>query len=207
MVSASQALTADGGTAPEDLLLVRRALQGDSLAVDQVLERLSCVVRFVYRLNRSLGYGLPPEQLEDVVQQVYLAVWPRLPDYVGSAALESWVFGFCRNCLRAAARRRAQAAQTTVGLGADGELGGAVDALRPGPETNVEETEGLDALQAELERLSPAEREVVELRHLEGWSFEQIARQRDLPASTVKDRCYRALVRLRERLERRHVCE
>ena len=57
----------------------------------------------------------------------------------------------------------------------------------------------------ELARLRPVERRVVELRHFEGLSFEDIARELDLPASTVKDRCYRALIKMKARLRRRDV--
>ena len=102
----SRTLPSDRGTGPRDLLLVQQALRGDAESVEELLARLSCTVRFVYRLNRTTGYFMTTEALEDVVQQVYAAFWPRLADYTGTAALESWVYGFCRNCLRAEARRR-----------------------------------------------------------------------------------------------------
>ena len=66
-------------------------------------------------------------------------------------------------------------------------------------------TEGEEILHEELQKLKPEESEAVRLRHLEGWSFEQIARQQGLAASTVKDRCYRALLKMKDRLERRDV--
>ena len=97
---------ADRGTGPEDQLLVQAALSGRRDSVDTVMRRLSCVVRFVYRLNRSMGCNMPTEGLEDVAQQVFLALWPRLPEFAGTSALETWVYGFCRNCLRSEFRRR-----------------------------------------------------------------------------------------------------
>ena len=193
----------DRGTGPADLPLVQRALTGDGAAVEDLLGRLACVGRFVWRLNKSLGYGLPAEALEDVVQQVYAAMWPRLPDFAGTAALESWAFGFCRNCVRAEARRRAQRHRGRQSLEVD-ELQAAAGGAELAPH-GAEGVEALDALQEELQRLQPLEREVVELRHLAGLSFEEIARQKGLPPSTVKDRCYRALLRVRGRLQRRHV--
>ncbi len=190
---------ADAGTGPEDLLLVRRVLRSaDEQAVGALLGRLSCVPRFVYRLNRSLGYGLGASQLEDVVQQVYLAIWPRLGDFDGSASLSSWVYGFCRNCTRAAARRRAAAPAAVHGI----EVSTGEDGM---PERGVVRRERADAVCDELSRLPQAEREVVLLRHLEEWSFERIARHQSVAASTVKDRCYRAVQKLRGRLERRDV--
>ena len=193
--------TRDSGTGPTDRILVQNALRGDPAAVDAVVARMACIVRFTYRLNRRLGCCLPAEALEDVVQQTYLAVWPRLAQFAGSSALESWLFGFCRNCLRAEMRRRG--GRPTVGMDEAFEM--AIPAQQPGTDEVLERAEGLDALHDELQRLKPVERDVVELRHLHGVSFEEIARRTGLPTSTVKDRCYRALVRIGERLRRRHV--
>lgn len=190
------------GTGPKDTILVQRALARDHQALEELLGRLGCVVRFVYRLNRTLGYGLPAEVLEDVVQQVYMAIWSRLRDYGGTASLESWAFGFCRNCLRAEARRRAQRAKTDASDHVELERSPSSDLL---PGQAAERTERIDAVLDELEKLDPPLREAVVLRHLQGWSFEEIARRQGLPASTVKDRCYRALMRMRERLRRRDI--
>ncbi|MHC5064506.1 MAG: RNA polymerase sigma factor [Planctomycetota bacterium] len=185
-----------------DLLLVRRALEGEREAVEGVLSRLACTVRFVFRLNRNLQCGLPTEALEDVVQQVYTTVWTRLSAYSGNAALESWVFGFCRNCLRAELRRRSKRLRLLRNAGP--ELSEVVDqSARPDGQMLLHE--GLNLLHEELEKLSPEEQSVVKLRHLEDWSFERIARHLDLPASTVKDRCYRALLKMRGGLGRRDV--
>jgi RNA polymerase sigma-70 factor (ECF subfamily) len=189
------------GTGPADLMLVRRALAGERPAIEELLVRLSCVVRFTLRLNRGLGYGLPTEVLEDVVQQVYVAVWPRLERFVGTASLESWVFGFCRNCLRAEARRRAGRLRLLKPL--TDEEAEPLEQCDPG--RGFWDRERADGLRSELERLSADERVVVELRHLEDWSFERIAQHLDLPASTVKDRCYRALSKMKERMRRRDV--
>jgi RNA polymerase sigma-70 factor (ECF subfamily) len=193
-------LRVDRGTGPQDLLVVQGALRGEREAIDAVMRRLGCVVRFVFRLNRSMGYNLPTEGLEDVVQQVYTAVWPRLVDYAGTSALETWVFGFCRNCLRAEFRRRTTRQRFVQGDEEwDEHRSGA-----PAPEDQALRLEGLDLLQEELALLPALDREMVELRHLHNWSFEQIARQKNLPPSTVKDRCYRALDRIRMRMKRRY---
>lgn len=198
----SPSVAEPGCTGPQDLLLVKRALRGEVEAVEGLLQRLACIHRFVFRLNRSLGYGLAVDVLEDVVQQVYGAVWPRLRDFAGSAALESWVFGFCRNCLRSEMRRRRQRAVVL-----DPELESAPaqgESRRTAVELAVDE-EGMDVLRDELARLDPDERTVVEMRFLEDTSFEHIARVLGVPASTVKDRCYRAMTRLKGRLRRRDV--
>lgn len=201
-MSSPPILAERGSTGPQDLLLVKRALRGEADAVEGLLQRLACIHRFVFRLNRTLGYGLPIDVLEDVVQQVYGSVWPRLRDYIGSAAIESWVFGFCRNCLRAEARGRRRAGRPFATMAEGDDLDASSDATAL---HEVALEEGVDALRAELAQLDADEREVVELRFLHEQSFEHIARVLDIPASTVKDRCYRALERLKGRLRRRDV--
>ena len=199
MASRSLSLRTDAGTGPKDLMLVQAALRGEEQAMGEMLGRLSCVVRFVFRLNKSLGYGLPTEGLEDVVQQVYVAILPRLRHYAGTAALETWVYGFCRNCLRSEMRRRLSRLRSVR----SGELRHQ-QTDRPAPEDAAVQSEGLDMLQEELDRLDLLDREIVELRHLREWNFEQIAQQKGLPVSTVKDRCYRALDKIRFRMTRRN---
>ena len=79
------------------------------------------------------------------------------------------------------------------------------DAPEASPVHRAEQREHLDLVRDELAQLPELERVVVELRHLEDWSFERIARELGIAASTVKDRCYRGLSRIEERLRRRDV--
>jgi RNA polymerase sigma factor (sigma-70 family) len=74
----------------------------------------------------------------------------------------------------------------------------------PPPEERAVQMESLDLLHEELEQLTEGDREIVELRHLQDRSFEQIARQKNLPPSTIKDRCYRAVDKIRMRMKRRY---
>ncbi len=73
------------------------------------------------------------------------------------------------------------------------------------PDGEVVARERLEVLRTALDELDEAERRVVELRFFEDWSFERIARELDVAPSTVKDRCYRALSRMKDRLRRRDV--
>ncbi|MCR9248137.1 MAG: sigma-70 family RNA polymerase sigma factor [bacterium] len=192
--------TSTSGNGPADLVLVQSALRGERHAIDGLLQRLGCIPRFVFRLNRSLAVGLPAEALEDVVQQVYAALWPRLGDFHGRNPLETWVFAFCRNCLRSAARRGHEQRRAAM---LSPEMLATLPAEGGAPELPVARREALELLQDELAGLSAEERDAVEARHLHGASFEDLARASGVAVSTIKDRCYRAIQRLQERLGRR----
>lgn len=195
-------MTAVAGNGPADLLLVQAALRRETAAVDTLMARLGCVPRFVFRLNQTLGYGLASEALEDVVQQVYAALWPRLGEFHGRNPIETWVFGFCRNCMRSAVRR---ARDKRRGAALSDEMLAVIPAAGENPSRLLDRNEVLAALRDELAELPDAERAVVEARHLDGQSFEELARASGVAVSTIKDRCYRAMQRLKQKLGRRMV--
>src|SRR5215218_7634900 len=66
-------------------------------------------VAFVWRVLRT--FGLSETQLEDAVQDVFLVVHRRLPEWEGRAAITTWLFAIARR-VAAAHRRRAHGART-----------------------------------------------------------------------------------------------
>jgi DNA-directed RNA polymerase specialized sigma24 family protein len=69
--------------------------------------------------------------------------------------------------------------------------------LADAPGVPIEETIALDLA---LRQLSPEEREIVTLRHLDGLSYQELAEQLDIPPGTVMSRLFYARRRLRELL-------
>jgi RNA polymerase sigma-70 factor (ECF subfamily) len=169
----------------EDQELVRAALAGDARAVDALVQRLSCVPRILRLLNRRMGAVLGPEDLSDVTQDTLALLWPRIRDYTGRVALESWAYGYCFNGLMNAVRRiRRRAAGT---LEAD-EL---ESSSRDG--TSLDH----DALQRGLDRLDERAVRVIRLKYYDGLTFDEIAARLGVAPSTVKSVHYRGMSRLK----------
>ncbi len=69
---------------------------------------------FVWRTVRRLG--VPPEEVDDVVQDVFMVVHRRLPEFEGRSSLNTWLFGIAYRVIRdhrrkvAARQRREQLA-------------------------------------------------------------------------------------------------
>jgi RNA polymerase sigma-70 factor (ECF subfamily) len=178
-----------------DLALVRLALAGDRDARDRLFERLRCVPRFVCAFHRRFGAPLDAGAVEDLVQNVLFSVWRRLPDFRGEAALETFAYPFCRFETLNAVRRWQRRASHDVATGAeDGP---------PEPAVDMPVDRGL--LEAEtlhlLAVLSPSEARVVHLRHFEGREVSEIAALLAISTSSVKTHYYRALAKLRARLD------
>ena len=59
---------------------------------------------FVLRVMRHLG--VPPSDLQDQSQEVFVAVFRGLPDFAGRSSLQTWLYGIC---LRVASNHRRRA--------------------------------------------------------------------------------------------------
>ncbi|AXG82736.1 RNA polymerase sigma factor [Streptomyces paludis] len=139
-----------------------------------------------------------PGQLDDIVQESFLAVWrrcaegqqPEIQDFGG------WLW-------RIASRRLVDAARTH---GAQSRLQRALSALRGGTAPSAEqlamESGRFGALDTALGRLTPELRDVVQATVLDGLTTRQTAQRLRLPTGTVKTRAMRARKRLREELAR-----
>jgi RNA polymerase sigma-70 factor (ECF subfamily) len=78
---------------------------------------------------------------------------------------------------------------------------------RPGPEASEEvaardvgSAEELFDLRAALQRLEPRDREVIVLKHLDGWTYDELAGRLGIPRGTVMSRLFHARQRLKQLL-------
>lgn len=105
---------------------------------------------------------------------------------------KTWLYSIALNTLRDQLRRRAAADRATEQLA----TGAAVEA------DDAEESLGLrDELTQALSKLSEEEREVVALRYGADLTVPEIAKLKGEKLTTVEGRLYRALRKLRERLD------
>ncbi len=177
--------------APEPALeqLLARAAQGDGQAWRQLVDRYSGRVFGVLRSN-----GVDADRAEEITQSVFCTLATKLPGYVEQGHFESWLFRIALNRLRDDARRRKRHAKPVGDSGAFESIG--VDS----PPVSGADPEEMDALRKALTKLSPSDREVIDLRHIGGMSFKQMAELLQEPLGTLLARHHRALQKLREML-------
>jgi RNA polymerase sigma-70 factor (ECF subfamily) len=171
-----------------DLVLVRAALAGDNQARARLADRLAGLPALVRARHLRMGAPLDPAALEDVTQNVLLALWRKLSRFDGRTGLPGWALGFASfELLKEIARRRRQ--RELASLMAD-----PIDPASAAP-TGPDE----DLLRL-LQRLPSADVDLLRYRHLEGLDFREIAARLGSPVATAKTRYYRALQALRRRL-------
>lgn len=179
--------------APEVALdqLLARATQGDQQAWRMLVDRYAGRVYGVLRSN-----GVDPDRADEITQSVFCTVAAKLPGYVEQGHFESWLFRIALNRLRDDARRRKRHAKPVGDSGVFENIGDQREAAREGPEP-----EELAALHAALAKLTPSDREVIDLRHIGGMSFKQMAETLQEPLGTLLARHHRALQKLRAILD------
>ena len=169
-----------------------RAARGDDAAWRMIVSEYS---GRVYGLLRS--QGADPELAEEITQSVFCTIAAKLVDYVEGGRFESWLFRIAVNRLRDDARRKRRHAKPA---GANEVLEGLAGAA-PDHNAGRAQAEELHALRAAVERLSDSDREVIDLRHVGGMSFKEMALHLGEPLGTLLARHHRALAKLRGFLE------
>lgn len=196
---AENAVEAEGSGEPAELparLIDREALARlEPAAVDAfVRETIHHVHSLLYRMLSH------KEEVEDLVQDVYIRAWKALPAYRGDASPMTWLYRIAINAGRDAIARRQVDRKRTVSEPDD------VIELRPAahdPQRDMLTREENAALEAAIAELPEDRREIILLADIEGMSMEEIARVLDAPQGTVKSRLHRARETLRELVKRR----
>lgn len=173
---------------PTDLELARRARGGDTAAFHDLVDRHA---RFLMAVAHSLSGNAA--DAEDMVQETFAGAFRSLAAFEGRASVRTWL---ARILIRQTARhfrttRKHEAGRTTLDAAAGSEA-------RTLPPTSAGAK--LDVTAA-LQALSPDHREIIVLRELQGFSYEEIADALGLPQGTVESRLFRARRQLQELLK------
>ena len=169
----------EAGHASEDARLVCEARGGDQGAFGRLYDRYARVV------HGLLLARVPRADVDDLVQEVFLAAWHRLAALREPAAFGGWLAMITRNRATDFLRRTTE----YVDLPPDLEAHDATPAL----------AEAHAAL-ATIRSLPEAYRETLVLRLVEGLTGPEIAERTGLTAASVRVNLHRGMKLLRERL-------
>jgi RNA polymerase sigma-70 factor (ECF subfamily) len=173
--------------------VVARARKLDPAAFDELVDCYAPrLFGFFYR-NFSRH-----DVAEDLVQETFLRVVRTIRDYREEGRFEAWLFRIAGNLARDCGRR---AVNEPVSESEAAAIQIADEHSPIALRAEDDERESSDRMQKCLDRLPPAEREVILMRHYGGLSFAEIAAYCDAPLGTVLARSHRGLGKLRAWLE------
>ena len=167
----------------DDLVAITRCREGDKDAFRHIVERYQAEA-----IGHARAILADAEDAVDAVQEAFIDAYQSLGRFDTARQFYPWFYTILRNrCFKLVARRKKNAA-----LNLD-------EALVLAPVRNVTPEDRV-ALEQALMELSPAEREILTLKHLDGLSYEELAERLEIPIGTVMSRLYHARKRLRQKL-------
>ncbi|GAB6049665.1 RNA polymerase sigma factor RpoE [Hydrogenophilus islandicus] len=191
-----------GGSAPRtltDAALVARVQAGDRAAFGLLVEKYRRrVERLIGRLVRDAA------EVEDLAQEAFIKAYRAIDSFRGESAFYTWLYRIAlntaKNHLMSAKREVATTSAT-----AENDEGESVDLLEgqgsdETPERLLLTQEIARTVEAAMAELPEELRTAIQLRELDGLSYEEIAETMGCPIGTVRSRIFRAREAIARRL-------
>ena len=183
-----------------DETLVVAAKKGDEKAFETLVRRHRPTI-----FALALRYTRVREDAEDVVQQALQKTFIYLNSFEGKSSFSTWVTRIAINeALMWLRRARALREVSVHNLSSKDETVPALEIpdLRPDPEAEYLQREGLQILFAAIGELRPGMRTAIELRELGELTNRETARRMGLSLGAVKARVFQGRKKLGETLRR-----
>ena len=171
-----------------DAQLVSRCRSGDQAAWNELVERFS---RYVFAICVQ-AFRLPPQDAEDVFQEVFARVYQHLDRLRSDDSIRPWIAQLtrrlCIDRLRSSGREGPAELDDLDPGGVDEALGGLEDAL---------------TVRASLDAVGDPCRDILDRFFCRDESYKAIGDALGLPAGTIASRISRCLGKVRAELEGR----
>ncbi|KAA3609798.1 MAG: sigma-70 family RNA polymerase sigma factor [Calditrichaeota bacterium] len=182
---------------PTDEQLIARFQQGDAYAYDLLVKRYrDPLMNYIFRF---LGDRI---DAEDILQETFLRLYKNKHYYKEIAKFSTWIYTIAGNLakteLRKRKRRNIFSIHNFMSTEKDYELPD--KGITPDKYANsaITDTE----IQKAIAKLSPKFKQVILLRDVQGFSYEEISQIVNIPLGTVKSRVNRARLKLQYDLKK-----
>lgn len=179
-----------------DKLAVLLAKEGNESAFRELYENnFEMVYRLAFRYSRS------PQDAEDIMQDTFIKAFKSIKkfDFSISTNFSAWIYQIGLNCsldyLRKRKRKKSDLTSSLEDIYHEPEVQGS------SPEKSVITNQAVFRLKKALDSLSPKQRIIFDLRHLQHQAIKEISERLQCSQSTVKEQLHRAVVKLRNQVE------
>jgi RNA polymerase sigma-70 factor (ECF subfamily) len=181
-----------------DRQLVARAQRGDKQAFELLVEKYQRkLARLLSRFIRD------PAEVEDVTQEAFIKAYRALPAFRGDSAFYTWLYRIgintAKNYLMAMGRRAPTSTEVEAEEAEGFEEGEQLRDINT-PESMLLSSEIANTVNSTIEQLPEELRTAIQMREIEGMSYEDIAKAMDCPIGTVRSRIFRAREAIAEQL-------
>jgi RNA polymerase sigma-70 factor (ECF subfamily) len=181
-----------------DQQLVVRAQAGDKRAFNLLVEKYQRkLARLLSRFIRD------PAEVEDVTQEAFIKAYRALPAFRGDSAFYTWLYRIgintAKNYLMAMGRRAPTSTEIEAEEAEGFDEGEQLRDINT-PESVLLTNEIAETVNATIEQLPEELKTAIQMREIEGMSYEDIAKAMDCPIGTVRSRIFRAREAIAEQL-------
>jgi RNA polymerase sigma-70 factor (ECF subfamily) len=182
----------------EDRELVKLTLQGDKQAFEMILNKhQQPLLNYIGRMvgNRELAL--------DFTQEVFIKTYASLSTYQPQFKFRTWLFKIASNYVIDFWRKKKIDAFSIdkTGKRENNKPSFEIPSNEPSICSQYELTELRDKIEKALEKLPAHLRELFVWRHINEFSYDEIAEIKDIPVGTVKNRVFQSKEIIRQYLE------
>jgi RNA polymerase sigma-70 factor (ECF subfamily) len=171
-----------------DFELVQKALKGDEKAFARLLARYKDAIYFMLLKmvnNRS--------DAEDLTLEAFGKAFKNLHQYSPTYAFSTWLFKIAsNNCIDFLRKKKGTFISIENNEQNDNVEQIKIPSKEPNPEEKLIRMQKAILLRKVVRRLKPRYQTLVELRYFREFSYEEIAKELNLPLGTVKAQLFRA---------------
>ena len=172
-----------------DYELIDEAIDGNEASYGIIMERYKNSLHgIIYRMVRN------QEETQDLVQEAFIKAYKALRTFNKQYSFSTWLFKIAsNNCIDHLRKKRL----STISIDApietmDGSITQDIPYSTYNPEKDIIRNEVINTIHHTIDQLPKKYREVINLMHKQDKSYEEIAKELDLPIGTAKARIFRA---------------
>ena len=183
-----------------DRKLIRQVLAGDDQAFDELMQRYrQSVYNLVYRMIED------PQEAEDIVQETFIKAFNALATFNEEYAFSTWLFKIATNhCIDTLRKKKLRTFSLDTPIRTkEGDVSRDYADESYSPERFTISSEHTNIILDAVDDLPEKYRTVINMRHREDRSYEEISQILKIPIGTVKARIFRARELLKKILKER----
>jgi len=171
-----------------DFRLVQLAREGDQKAYAELLGRYRDAI--YYMLLKMVNN---PIDAEDLTIEAFGKAFKNIEQYTPNFAFSTWLFKIAsNNCIDFIRKKRGSQISIDQVQEEKDTISDAIQAPTLDPEENLIKQQKEILTRTIVTKLKPRYRRLIELRYFKEFSYDEIAKELDLPIGTVKAQLFRA---------------
>ena len=182
----------------DDTLLVREAQRGNHTAFEELVRHYDqAVLRLAMHLTGS------QHEAQDIYQEAFLKAYKHIGRFRFECSFYTWIYRIVTNlCLDAIRKKQVRKEDAPVATHSDGEQYDVLAQVPDGrsgsnPERDLMRRELGGKISKALDKLTPRERMVFELKHYQGLKLRTVGEMLNTTEETAKNTLFRATQKLR----------